>query len=162
MKPITENEDKEFYYRIDFYWQAIAVYAVALVLYSLLRGTIDSGQLSITLHDPIVVLLAIFVITTAIGAGISRFMNRRLIFTANGIILRNRFRERIFHKNDIQRISFGKERPSREGAYRIVKIRIAGRRRLLRIRPAGFDNERELTRSLTQLKRSISPKVMAK
>ncbi len=158
MKPLTNQEDKEFYYRIDFYWQAIAVYAVALVLYSLLRGTIDSGQLSITLHDPFVVLLAVFVITTAIGAGISRFMNRRIIITNEGITLRNRFRERTFPKQDILRITFGKERRSREGAYRIVKVRVAGRRRLLRIRPAGFDNERALTHSLTQLKRSLPVK----
>jgi len=158
MKTSVSQEDKEFYYRIDFYWQAIAVYAVALVLYSLLRGTIDSGQLSITLHDPIVVLLAIFVITTAIGAGISRFMNRRIIITSEGITLRNRFRERVFHKNDILRISFGRERRSREGAYRIVKVRVASRRRLLRIRPAGFDNERALTHALSQLKRGLTTK----
>ncbi|MBI3260098.1 MAG: hypothetical protein HYZ54_11570 [Ignavibacteriae bacterium] len=155
MAQTPKLDEKVFSHRIDFYWQAIAMYSIALVIYSFLRGTIAEGQLSITLKDPIVLLLGAFVVATGIGALISQYMKRKLIISDDAIIIRNRFREKIVNISQIQRIAFGREKRFERGAYRIIKIRIAGRRRLMRIRPSVYDNEPGLIAALLQLKRSI-------
>jgi hypothetical protein len=149
------SEEKVFTHRIDFYWQAIAMYSVALVAYSFLRGTITEGQLSITLNDPIVLLLAIFVAATCLGALISWYVQKKIIIRTDAIILRNRFREKIVNVAQIQRIAFGREKRFERGAYRIIKVRIAGKRTMMRIRPSAYDNEPGLVTALLQLKRSL-------
>lgn len=155
MAQTPKLEEKVFSHRIDFYWQAIAMYSVALVAYSLLRGTIAEGQLSVTLKDPIVLLLGAFVVVTGIGALISQYMKRKIIVREDAIIIRNRFREKVVNISQIQRIAFGREKRFERGAYRIIKVRIAGRRRLMRIRPSAYDNEPGLVTALLQLKRLI-------
>lgn len=155
MAQTPKLEEKVFSHRIDFYWQAIAMYSVALVAYSLLRGTIAEGQLSVTLKDPIVLLLGAFVVVTGIGALISQYMKRKIIVRDDAIIIRNRFREKIVTLSQIQRISFGREKRFERGAYRIIKVRIAERRRLMRIRPSAYDNEPGLVTALLHLKKSI-------
>lgn len=152
----SNTDDKVFSHRLDFYWQAIAMYSVALAAYSFLRGTITEGKLSITLNDPIVLLLAIFVIATSIGALISLYIQRKIIIRPDSIIIHNRFREKTIKIQNIQRITFGKEKRFQRGAYRIIKINITGKRRLMRIRPSTYDNEPGLVTSLIQLKRSIN------
>jgi len=152
---LTAIEDKVFSHRIDFYWQAIAVYSVALVSYSFLRGTITEGQLSITLNDPIVLLLAIFVIATSVGALISLYMQRKIIIQTDVVIIQNRFRKKVFTLKEIQRITFGKEKRFQRGTFRIIKIRISGKRRMVRIRPSTYDNEPGLVHSLILLKRRL-------
>lgn len=151
----TKPDEKEFSHRIDFYWQAIAMYSVALFLYSLMRGTITQGQLSITLDDPIVLLLGIFVIVTCFGALISWYVQKKIIVRTDAIVIRNRFHEKIVHINEIQRITFGREKRFQRGSYRIIKVRIAGRRRLMRIRPSAYDNEPGLVAALLLLKRTL-------
>ena len=152
----STTEVKVFAHRLDFYWQAIAMYSVALAMYSFLRGTITEGQLSITLNDPIVLLLAIFVVATSIGSIISLYIQREIIVRTDAIIIHNRFREKTIKIKDIQRIAFGKEKRFQRGAYRIIKISIIGKRRLLRIRPSTYDNEPGLVSALIQLKRSLN------
>ncbi len=154
----------EFRYRLDFYWKAISFYAVALIAYAMVRGlreTWTSGRLELALLDPLLILLFAFVLGSTITLGIAWFMQRSITIGENEIVLRNRFRERHIPISDILRIGIGREKIFKvRGAFKVVKIRLNSRRRLLRIRTSSFNEEQELVQALRALRARIqSPEV---
>lgn len=156
MKKTTSSDSslpREFHGRLDFYWQSIAVYAVALVIYSLFKGSVESGTFSVAIYDPIVILLFIFVVISAAVLAVRWYLRPVIVVAADTITLRNRMRERRFAIEDITRIAFGREGRSRLFGYRVIKIKIAGRRRVVRIRPSLFDDDHELMGAIAGLKR---------
>ncbi len=156
---------REFTYRLDFYWKVISLYAVALICYALIRGLkegLSSGRMEIVLLDPLLILLFAFVVFSALGLCLSWFMQRSLIISDDSITLRNRFRERTLLLSEISRMSIGREKVIKvRGAYKLVKIRLNSRRRLLRIRTSSFHHEHELVEALTRLKNKVQAQARA-
>jgi hypothetical protein len=149
--------EQEFRYNMDFYWQSVAVYALALIAYALVKGSIIDGSFTITLHDPIVIVLIAVVGISCIVSLAAWFMKRTITIGADYIRFRNRFRTRTFSREDIHTIALGKQKLVKvRGSYRVAKIRLAHRRRLLRIRPSLYEQEQELVQALISLKRRIS------
>ncbi|MCS6808743.1 MAG: hypothetical protein RML40_08775 [Bacteroidota bacterium] len=145
--------------RMDFYWQAIAVYAIALLCYILIRGTFWDGSIDVILHDPIVLVLGFLVALSCAWLLGNWFMQRSLVLGSSYICLRNRFRTRIIDFCEIEAISIGKQKILRvRGMYKVIKIRLRSRRRLLRIRPSLYEREQELVQALSTLKRRIANK----
>lgn len=136
-------------HRLDFYWQSIAVYAVTLIVYIVVRAlwqsTLQDGQISVVLTDPVVVLLGAFVLGSTIVLLWNSMAKRSVLISEEGITFTSRFHERTFLKSDIDRISLGRDPRIRvRGVFSVIKIRIKGRRRTLRIRPALYTNEHDL------------------
>jgi hypothetical protein len=147
----------EFRHRLDFYWQSTAVYAMTLIAYIIVRAlwesSLQGGQISIVLTDPVVVLLGSFVVGSTVVLLFNSAMKRSIIVTDEGITFTSRFHERTFLRSDIERISLGRDPRIRvRGVFSVVKIRIVGRRRTLRIRPALYTNEHELVASILTLR----------
>ena len=152
-KPKNESYSR----RLDFYWQFIAVYAVALIVYSLLRGSIAEGSFTIVLTDPVVILLSLFIIGTSVGLMVNYYKKNEVIIGKDFIIFKSRFREKKYTVNEIIRIAIGKEKITKvRGAYHVIKIKLNTRKRIVRIRPSSFWNEHELVKSVTVLKKSIN------
>jgi hypothetical protein len=148
--------EQEFSYRLDFYWQAVALYAIALIAYALLKGSIIDGSLTLTLHDPVVIVLAVVVGVSCLVSVANWFMKRTITIGADYIRFRNRFRTRTFARKDIVQLSLGKQKLLKvRGSYKLAKVRLANRRRLLRIRPSLYAQEEELMQALIALKRRI-------
>ena len=151
------SSPEEFRYRIDFYWQAIAFYAVSLLFYALLRGTVIDGTFTIVATDPIVVLLLILIVGSTVFVLGNVFMRRSIVVTKDSLTFRNRFRERTFTRDAIAHISIARETAIKlPQAYRVIKIRLHNRRRPLRIRPSLYDRDSVLVQSLLSLKRSLA------
>lgn len=143
----------EFRYRLDFYWQSMAVYAVTLIVYIVVRAlwesTLQSGLVNIVLTDPVVVLLGSFVLISTIGLIVNAIARRTIIVTDEGITFTSRFHERTFVRSEIERLAVGRDHRIRvRGVFSVVKIRIVDRRRLIRIRPALYENEHALVSAL--------------
>jgi hypothetical protein len=154
---IAGERSKIFAYRLDFYWHAIALYAVALLIYALLKGSIVSGSLTIALYDPVVLVLGAVVIGSATFSLVNWYMQRSVEVGETFIRFRNRFRTRTISYRDVLWLSVGKQKLTRmSGAYHMVKIRLAQRRRLLRIRPSLYENDAELVQMFIALKRRIA------
>lgn len=151
----TQPDTKVFMQRLNYYWQSIAVYAVALVLYAVLKGTVQQGSLSVSVNDPLALLLLAFVIGSSIGLLFTLYIRRSVIIGHDFITFRNRHTEKKLHINDITRIRLARERKIETGAYRIVSITTTLRRRPYRLRPAGFDNEKEMITEILRLKKSL-------
>jgi uncharacterized membrane protein len=156
---ITQNVDTKaqvFRYRLDFYWQAIAFYAIALLLYAVLKGSISAGTLTIALYDPIVLLLGAVVCGSVLVSLANSFMHRSVSIDGNSISFHNRFRTRTFTLADIRAMSIGKAKMVKvRGVYKVVKIRLVNRRRILRLRPSLYENEQELVQALIAVKRNL-------
>ncbi len=112
--------------------------------------------MEIVINDPLLLLLFAFVVFSALGLCLSWFMGRSLIISQDGITLRNRFRERFIPLSDIDRIRIGREKVIKvRGAFKVVKIRLKSRRRLLRIRSSSFHQELELVDMLKDIQRRV-------
>jgi hypothetical protein len=147
----------EFTPRLDFYWQNVAMYAVTLILYVVLRAiwesTLQQGQISVVVGDPVVVLLGAFVLIATTGLVVNSLANRTVIISEDGITFTSRFHERTFSNDEIERISVGRDhRIKVRGVFSVIKIRIRDRRRLLRVRPALYNNEHDMVAALLHLR----------
>lgn len=156
----TTDSTVDFRVRLDQYWQSVAVYAITLILYVIIKSmwdsTLQQGIVNVVLTDPVVVLLGAFVVASAVTLVTNLISRRSLEIGARGITFRSRFHERTFTQEDIESIAVGTDRRIRiKGVLSVVKVRIRGRRRVLRIRPAVYDDERRLVSALMSLKSQL-------
>ncbi|MFN5309432.1 MAG: hypothetical protein ACK5C0_08245 [Candidatus Kapaibacterium sp.] len=151
-----QSNGKIFMQRLNYYWQSIAIYAMALVVYAILKGTVQQGELSMSVDDPLVLLLFAFVIISGLGLLFALYMRRSIIIDADSITFRSRHREKTIQLNQIKRIRLARERRDENGVYKIVSISTDVRRRPFRVRPAGFDNEKEMIAEFIRIKKSLT------
>jgi cell division protein FtsL len=148
----------QFHYRVDPYWQAIALYAVTLILYAVLRAVWDStlqqdGLVSVVLTDPVVILLGLFVVWSATSLIFNSIAARTIIVSDDAITFTSRFHERSFDRSEIERITVGRDQRIKvRGVFSVIKIRIKDRRRPLRIRPALYTDENGLVAAILQFR----------
>lgn len=144
----------QFRYRVDPYWQAIALYAVTLILYAVVRAVWDAtlqqdGLISVVLTDPVVILLGAFVVWSTTSLVFNAIAARTIIVTESAITFTSRFHERTFDRTEIERITVGRDQRIKvRGVFSVIKIRIKDRRRPLRIRPALYTDENGLVAAI--------------
>lgn len=150
------TEDKIYKQRFDFYWKSIVIYIVVAIGYGLIRTLIGKTDVGILLHDPVFILLGLFIIGALLMYFHKLFWVRTLVIGESSITMRNRFNHTKYDKSNIERIYLGKERPfqTRE-TFRLVKLSVAGRKRKLRIRPHNYWDDMQLFEDLTRLKKNI-------
>ncbi len=150
------RENKQFNQRLDFYWQALLIYFTMVVIYSFTRGSLLAHNFDYILNDPLVELFGLFILVSIISYLFKYFTNRSIIIGDDFFILKNRFREKKYELSDIKKIFFGKENKMRNrDSSRIVVIKLASRRRKLRIRPAAYWDDKELFEALGKLKSKL-------
>ena len=145
---------KEFRLRLDFYWQAVSFYAISLLLYAGITGSFSDEKLTLLVTDPIVELLLLVTLASTVWVLTNSYMRRSLVIGDNVITFRNRFRERVFHLNDIHSITIVRENSTgHRSASRVVVLRVANRHRPFRIRVALYEQDKELFQELKRLRR---------
>ncbi|HRP02892.1 MAG TPA: hypothetical protein PLE30_09630 [Candidatus Kapabacteria bacterium] len=148
----NKENNREFKQVIDLYWKTSAVYGFVLILYSLLVGTWEQGNITLKIFDPIVILLSIILIFSLFTL-ISRYYRQKvIIISENQITFSSRFGKKVFNFTDIEFIKFTKERIYKtRRKYSVVKIKFKYRKRMLRVRPSAFENGNELLSILHKL-----------
>lgn len=152
----NELENRTFSQRLDFYWQSISIYAVILVAYSLFRGTLNEGELNFYLDDPIVELLALFILGS-FTVYMYKFLWLRVIEVGDDyIIFKNRFNSNKYNLDDIEDIYIGSERPFQSrNTYRVIKIKFKDKKRKIRIRPYNYWDDKLLYNQIKHLKAKL-------
>jgi len=150
--------DHAYRYKVDFYWKSLAMYGAALMVYAVLKGTIDEKTLSITLTDPIKILLACFVLISSLSLIINHHARRVILIGKDNITFQNRYRSRTFEAKDIRSIILVKDKRFRVNTLSAIKIDLHGRRRPIRLRPSLFEHEYALIHDIKLLKQHITPK----
>jgi hypothetical protein len=143
---------------LDPYWKSVAVYAITLIVYVVIKAmwdtTLQSGIVNVVLRDPIVVILSAFVVISTLSLIVSAITRRSIIVSDGALTFLSRFHERTFTLDDIEKIVVGGERRlRRRGVLSSIKIYINGRRRPLRIRPAVFEDDGHLVAAVLTLRR---------
>lgn len=159
MENEKNSSEKIYPQRLDFYYQTIAIYLIVLILYSILRGTIEGGVITIRLFDPISILLALFIIGTAISLLFDSIKRRTIIIGSDYIIFRVGKKEKKYYFKDIERIAIKADRTFRfRSNYRNALIKLPGRKRLLRLRFSSYHNDKELCEEIIKIKKIIDNK----
>lgn len=150
------TNSKTYKQRFDFYWKSIVIYIVVLIGYGLIRIVIGGQEISILTHDPVFILLSLFIAGSLLMYLHKLFWVRTLIINEDSIVIKNRFNESKFDKTNIERLYLGKERPfqSRE-SFRVIKLTVANRKRKIRIRPHNYWDDKQLFDDITTVKDNI-------
>jgi len=146
-----------FHVQLDFYWQSVAVYALTLILYVVIRALyfsqLQQGLVVVMLNDPVVVVLSLFVALSVVALIGEMIMDRVIIVGPDFITFVNRFHERTFTSDEIDRIIIGKDRRVRVRPTKpMIRLHIKDRRRPLRIRPALSDRDEDLVTAVLALR----------
>ncbi len=154
---MTKTDIKEFKQRLDFYWQSLSAYSVVLIVYVLLKGTIESGSITFDYHDPLLWLLGLFIFIALVGLCFASFRRRAIVVENDRIIFKNRFGSKEYKANDIANISLGRDGVVQvKNLYPMIRIKLNSRMRLLRIRPTFFHNPEELIEKIENLKADLN------
>lgn len=143
--------------RFDFYWKSIVIYIVVLIGYGLIRNFIGDENIVSLEHDPVLILLLLFIAGSTLMYLHKLFWMRTLIIDETSITMKNRFNETKFTKDNIESLYIGKERPfqSRE-TYRVIKISLKNRKRKIRIRPHNYWDDKQLFDDISRVKKYIN------
>lgn len=147
----------EYHVKLDFYWQSIAMYAITLISYVMIKAiwdsTLQQGLVNVVLTDPVVVLLGFFVLISTLSLVVNSISRRSVVISNDAITYISRFHERSFHLSEIEKIVVGRERRTNiRGVLALVRIYVRGRRRPIRLRPGLYENEHQLVSALLSLR----------
>ncbi len=150
------NIEKIYPQRLDFYYQTIAIDAIVLVFYSILRGTIEGGYMTIRLLDPITILLALFIVVASVSLFINSIKRRFIVIGNDYIVFRVGKKEKKYKFSEIERIIIKYEKSIRiRSKYKIALVKLPERKRYLRLRFSTYQNEDKLSEDIENIKKSI-------
>jgi hypothetical protein len=154
--------ERTYKYRLDFYYISLLIYLTTLILYVLVRGSFSNEKFQVVVQDPIIYIISVFILFfTAIL--ISNYVRARyLVFDDRKITLKNRFGQRELPYNEIVGIKFSREKKEgrlEKSNIRLVKLKLANRKRLLRIRLSDFQNESKLISEFQQIRKGLQNKI---
>lgn len=150
------RQEQSFKRRNDLYYITLLSYVAFAVIYIVITGTVTGDSVQFGLKDPVVWIIAAFVIHALVMLMTSVVRNRRLIVTGDALVFASRFRERRVPFTDIERITFKRDRRKlNDGTFAVIKLHVAGRRRVLRLRVANYEHEKELYQLLKKIQHEM-------
>ncbi|HEY3250428.1 MAG TPA: hypothetical protein VGK25_04865 [Ignavibacteria bacterium] len=145
-------EEKVHKYRLDFYYQSLVIYLIFFAAYVLIKGSLSESFKSLY-NDPIFYILIIFIAFFLVIVIINIIRSPMIILKNDRVEFKNRFGSREIMYDDILNIKIGKRRKAKEDiTYRIIKLKLKNRRRMLRIRANDFERGNELIREFLRIK----------
>ena len=148
--------EQVFKRRHDIYYITLLVYVAFLALYIVVTGTITDDSVKFGFKDPVVYIVGIFIVHALFMLLVSVVRNRRLVLTPEAMVFRSRFIERSIPYSDIERITLKRDRRKpNDGSFAVLKMKVSGRRRVVRIRVGNYEHEKELYQMLKKLKGEI-------
>ena len=134
--------------RLDFLYQSIAVYAVVLIGYLIVRSTAAPQAFPSIWQDPLMMLLSAIIVVSAIALVYNLFMSRQIEIASDAIQFHSRARERKISKADLQYVQFGPRFRRSRAPVRVVRLKLKHRKRPIRIRLANFERRKQLLSDL--------------
>src|SRR5438105_2088788 len=137
-------EDKIHKYRLDFYYQSLVIYLLFFAGYVIIKGS-TSVSFKVLFDDPIFYILIIFISIFLVIVIINIVRSPSIILKSDRVLMKNRFGSREIMFSEILSIKIGKKRRMTEDRpFKIIKLKLVNRRRMLRIRANDFERGGEL------------------
>ncbi len=148
---------KHFKRRFEFYYQSVAVYAIALIIYAAVRGTFAESEFRLVFKDPIVYAFLIVLAYSIIVLVFNMLYQRDIVVTDDSIILQNRFDSKEIKLSEIEWVRVGKaKRMKVRGSFRVIKLKMKNQMRSVRINPVHFHDERGMMEAFKELSLKVS------
>lgn len=145
-------EEKIHKHRLDFYYQSLVIYLIFFAAYVLLRGSF-SESFKVLYGDPIFYILILFITLFLVIVVINIIRSPMIILKDDRIQFKNRFGSRDVLYSDIINVKIGKrKRAEEETTFRIIKLKLKNRKRMLRIRANDFERGNDLIREFLKIK----------
>lgn len=151
-------KERIYKYKLDFYYKSLIIYLVTLIAYILIKGRFFHERFEVVVKDPIIYIIAIFIVFFLIILISNAVIAREIIIDDSKIIFQNRFGKREVGINEILNIRFSREKKhsnEEKSNVRIVKLKLQNRKRLLRIRLNDFQDERDLANEFKQISKKL-------
>ena len=156
MSSESMNQNKKFKYKMSFYYVSTIIYFVAFLLYVLIRGEFVEGSFKLITKDPIIYFFGIIVMISLFSLLFNLYKSRYLEFGNASITLGDRFRVREFRFENIKRMKISPlKKDDKNGAFKIVRLKLKNRRRLLVVRPYDYENGEDLLKRFQELKSEL-------
>lgn len=147
--------EQVFMRRHDFYYQVLLVYLVFGVAYVLVTGTVTDDTVQFGFRDPVVYIIGAFMLHAVVMLAVNLARSPRLVVGDDRLVFRTRYAEKTVLFADIQKVLLTRERRRFDDlGFAVAKLRLASRRRLLRIRVTHYERERELYQIFRDLRRA--------
>ena len=145
-----------FKYNMSFYYQSTIIYFIVFALYLVIRGEFVENEFTLITRDPVLYFLAIIVTISVLSILYNLFKSKHIEIDDESIAFIDRFKERRFNKSDIVFVKFFRQKRSTERKrFRIVRIKIEGKRRPIMFRTSDYENEEELYNKILELKSAV-------
>ncbi len=139
---------KVFKYNFTFLYQSMVVYATTLALYLVVRGMMHN-DFSKVLYDPVVYLLCIIILVSALAVIYNIVMHRRIEVGGNVLRLKSALRELLIDRKSIRSVRVSiEQRKGFIAKARVITIFTNDRRRPIRIRHYNFERSEELYQAI--------------
>jgi hypothetical protein len=146
-------EEKVHKYRMDFYYQSLVIYLIFFAAYVLIKGGI-SESFKVLYNDPIFFILIIFIALFLIIVIMNIIRSPMIILKSDRIEFKNRFGSREVMYDDVLNVKIGKRRRAEQDTtYRIIKLKLKHRKRMLRIKANDFERGNELIKEFLRIKK---------
>lgn len=145
--------------RLDFYWQYLTAYFIVMLIYGIARGSIEEGFITMRWKDPVILLLFLFMLLSAVFLLYNFLKKKSVIVGKDFIKFRTRYKERTYKLEDISKIFIGKySKRNMSAIYRVVKIKVKNRKYAIRFKPNAYWNDEELVKKVFYLKQQKDKK----
>lgn len=136
--------------RLDFLYQSIAVYAVVLVVYLVVRSAAITEAFPSFWQDPLLMLLSAITIISVLALGYNLFMARQIEIARDAVVFRSRARERRIAKPEVVYVQFGPRFKRNRAPIRVVRVKLKNQKRPVRIRLSNFEHRKQLLAELRE------------
>jgi len=148
--------NKVFEYRLDYYWKSLSLYAVVLSIFILIRESISNTKVIDNIYQPIIFLLIFITIITSIALLYQIYQKKKIILENSKILLTTRWYTKSIDLNNIQKIIIKTKKYKKLDIYKIIIIKLKGKRRAIRINPAYYNNENLLIDEFSTIKKQFN------
>ncbi|MGH2574143.1 MAG: hypothetical protein ACRDFC_00425 [Ignavibacteria bacterium] len=148
-------EAKIYKYKMDFYYQTLVIYFLFFIIYASVKGSFFEEKFQLVFKDPIIYILIFFILIFLIAVILNIVRSRQIVLMNDRLIFKNRFGGREILYIEILSVKISKKRiPKDYSPYKIIKLKLKDRKRLLRIRANDFERGGELIKELLKIKSS--------
>lgn len=142
---------------MSFYYQSTIIYFVVFLLYLIIRGEFIEDSFKLVTKDPIIYFLGIIVLISLLSLLYNLYKNKHLQIAEDGIHFIDRFKQRSFLYTEMESVKISKARTERIGnkPFRLIRVKLNNRRRLLIIRPYDYEKQNELINRFEQIGKRI-------
>lgn len=149
---MSEQHERIFRYKLDFYYQSAVIYLLTLLLYGGIRGKLIEKKFEYVLDDPLMYVIVFFVLMSLVSLVLNLIRRRRLVITDATIAFQNRWDQRVLPVANIEWMHIGREaRVQTSGRFQVIMIKLRGRRRVFRVRVGRYEKEKELVAEMQRI-----------